>query len=139
MQLVKGIYGSNVDDIETFIQAPVAFCAKEKTRPWTFVIWIPVILFEFLIFGLALALGIKYYRAGGDRQMFSRYRNSKRKTSLLYILLRDSITFPCIFSILCIINLVIWLLAATRLKQVIAHLATVFPTVLSVFWDHDSF
>ncbi|KAF8193783.1 hypothetical protein BJ912DRAFT_924446 [Pholiota molesta] len=133
IQLVQKMYGANVNDIETFIQVSVAFCAKEKNTPWIFVVWIPLILFEFLIFGLALALGIQYYRVVGNRWMFSEYRNSKRKTTpLLYILLRDSITFPCIFSFSCIVNLIICLLAAHGLRQVIAHIASLFPSVLSV-------
>jgi hypothetical protein len=75
------------------LQNSLDFCGREKYPPWVFIIWIPVLLFEFLICTLALSLGIKYYRALGS-EMFSNYRNSNRETSLLYILLRDSIIFP---------------------------------------------
>jgi hypothetical protein len=79
---------------DVYGEAPVGFCAKEKITSWEFVVWIPIVSFELLICGLALALGIKYYLAVGNRRMFVDYRNSNRETSLLYILLRDSIIFP---------------------------------------------
>ncbi|KAF8176792.1 hypothetical protein BJ912DRAFT_930607 [Pholiota molesta] len=91
---VAMVYGSNLTE-DMLLQNSLDFCGREKYPPWVFIIWIPVLLFEFLICTLALSLGIKYYRALGS-EMFSNYRNSNRETSLLYILLRDSIIFPLI-------------------------------------------
>lgn len=153
IQLVQVIVGSNVNHAgklfamyflwainrlapqDVFVQTPVDFCAKEKYVSWIFVIWIPILVFELLICGLALTLGIKYYHALGSREMFPNYRNANRKTPLLYILLRDSILFPFVwvppfyhnvaspnvlrkyrFSVFCIVNLITFFLAATGLR-----------------------
>ncbi|KAF8175999.1 hypothetical protein BJ912DRAFT_930827 [Pholiota molesta] len=134
MQLVARIYGSDTADSDIFIQTPVEFCAKEKYTSWVFVLWIPVVLFESLICGLALALGIKYYREVGSHRIFSGYRNCNRKTPLLYILLRDSIIFPFIFSFFCIFNLLVAWLNTTGLKHVVAHASFILPVVSSVIF-----
>ncbi|KAF8171660.1 hypothetical protein BJ912DRAFT_932756 [Pholiota molesta] len=134
MQLVARIYGSDTADSDIFIQTPVEFCAKEKYTSWVFVLWIPVVLFESLICGLALALGIKYYREVGSHRIFSGYRNSNRKKPLLYILLRDSIIFPFIFSFFCIFNLLVAWLNTTGLKHVVAHASFILPVVSSVIF-----
>ncbi|KAF8193782.1 hypothetical protein BJ912DRAFT_231297 [Pholiota molesta] len=134
IQSVQKTYGLKVNNSETIIQASHAFCVKERITPWTFVVWIPLVLFEFLVFSLALSLGIKYCRAVGSHKIFSDYRNSNRKTPLMYILLRDSTIFPFIFSLSCMINFMIFVLAEDRLRPVIAHIASIFPIVLSIIF-----
>ncbi|KAF8171657.1 hypothetical protein BJ912DRAFT_118216 [Pholiota molesta] len=134
MQLVSRIDGSNTADSGISIQTPVEFCAKEKYTSWVFAIWIPVVLFESLICGLALALGIKYYREVGSHRIFSGYRNCNRKTPLLYILLRDSIIFPFFFSLFCIFNLLVAWSNTTGLRHAVAHASFILPVVASVIF-----
>ncbi|KAF8175997.1 hypothetical protein BJ912DRAFT_930824 [Pholiota molesta] len=134
MQLVSRIDGSNTADSGISIQTPVEFCAKEKYTSWVFAIWIPVVLFESLICGLALALGIKYYREVGSHRIFSGYRNCNRKTPLLYILVRDSIIFPFFFSLFCIFNLLVAWSNTTGLRHAVAHASFNLPVVSSVIF-----
>ncbi|KAF8171656.1 hypothetical protein BJ912DRAFT_118317 [Pholiota molesta] len=134
IQLVGWLDGSNVNTADVYGEAPVGFCAKEKITSWEFVVWIPIVSFELLICGLALALGIKYYLAVGNHRMFLDYRNSNRETSLLYILLRDSIIFPIIFALVGILNLSVFFLTATKLRHDIVHITLLFPVILSAIF-----
>ncbi|KAF8193781.1 hypothetical protein BJ912DRAFT_960471 [Pholiota molesta] len=117
IQLVKRMLVAKVNSSEVSVQPSGPFCAKEHFTSWNFVVWLPLMLFECLIF-----------------VMFSGYRNSNRKTPLLYILLRDSISFPFLFSLSCIINCLIFLQAGNKLRPVMAHISSLFPVVLSIIF-----
>ncbi|KAF9472994.1 hypothetical protein BDN70DRAFT_997880 [Pholiota conissans] len=131
IQVVSWYYGRMLTDSDVHIQNPVGFCSREKVPPWTFIIWIPPVLFEFLICTLAIALGVRYYREVGSHGMFPHLSNSSRTSSLFSILLRDSIVFPFIFSLSCIVNLVSFYLLSTGLRPTTAHAISLLPVILS--------
>ncbi|KAF9472988.1 hypothetical protein BDN70DRAFT_886333 [Pholiota conissans] len=123
--------GRMLADSDVHIQNPLGFCGREKFPPWMFIVWLPPVLFEFLICTLAVTLGIRYYQQVGSRGMFPNFPNSSRSSSLLFILLRDSILFPVIFSLSCIVNLVSFYLLSTGLRTTTAHAISLSPVVLS--------
>ncbi|KAF9472344.1 hypothetical protein BDN70DRAFT_887083 [Pholiota conissans] len=123
--------GRMLTDSDVHIRNPVGFCGREKFPPWMFIVWIPLILFEFLIGTLAVALGVRYYQIVGSHGMFPNLPNSSRSSSLLFILLRDSIVFPFIFALSCILNLVTFYLFSTGLRPAISHITFLLPSTLS--------
>jgi hypothetical protein len=68
----------------------VRLCTENSFPSWMYTLWIPIILYELLVLTLSVSLAVKYYQS--VRVM--REYNTKPPNSLLYILLRDSITFP---------------------------------------------
>ncbi|KAF9480701.1 hypothetical protein BDN70DRAFT_992504 [Pholiota conissans] len=121
-------YGRMLINSDILIHNPVGFCGREKLPPWMFIIWIPPVLFEFLICTLAVTLGVRYYQEAGSHEMFPHLPNSSRSSSLLFILLRDSIVFPFIFCLSCIINLVLFYLS---LRPTTSHTIFLLPATLS--------
>ncbi|KAF9484833.1 hypothetical protein BDN70DRAFT_872091 [Pholiota conissans] len=124
-------YGRMHNGSDINIQYPIGFCGKEMFPPWASITWIPFILFDCLICALAVALGIRYYQEVGSDGMFPNLPNSSRSSSLLFILLRDSIVFPFVFVLSCILNLVSFSLSSTGLRPATLHTTFLFPVVLS--------
>ncbi|KAF9472342.1 hypothetical protein BDN70DRAFT_998214 [Pholiota conissans] len=124
-------HGRMLTDSDILIHNPVGFCGREKFPPWMFIVWIPLMLFEFLIGTLAVALGVRYYQVVGSHGMFPNLPNSSRTSPLLFIVLRDSIVFPFIFALSCILNLVSFYLMSTRLRPAISHITFLLPSTLS--------
>ncbi|KAF9472347.1 hypothetical protein BDN70DRAFT_887088 [Pholiota conissans] len=131
MQVALWYYGRMLADSDILIPNPIGFCGREKFPPWMFIGWIPFVLFDCLIFTLAVALGIRYYLEAGSHEMFPHLPNSSRSSSLLFILLRDSIVFPFIFSLSCILNLVSFYMLSTGLRPTTAHTTFILPATLS--------
>ncbi|KAF9472999.1 hypothetical protein BDN70DRAFT_886351 [Pholiota conissans] len=131
IQVALWHHGRMLTDSDIHIQTPIGFCGEGKLPPWAFITWIPFVLFDCLICTLAVALGVRYYQEVGSHGMFPNLRNSSRPSSLLFILLRDSIVFPIVFSLLCVLNLVSFTLVSTGLKLVIIHTTFLLPAVLS--------
>jgi len=101
----------------------VSLSAQDSFPSWTYAAWIPIMMFELLVLLLSLALAFKYY------QTLRVFKASNTRwypsNSLVYILLRDSITFPFICLIICILNLV----ACARFP----YLVTQFTFCLAAF------
>ncbi|KAF9472844.1 hypothetical protein BDN70DRAFT_886525 [Pholiota conissans] len=131
IQVALWYYGRTLTDSDVHIQNPIGFCGKEKFSSWTFITWIPFVLFDCLICTLAVALGVRYYQEVGSRGMFPNLPNSSRSSSLLFILLRDSIVFPVVFSLSCILNLVSFYLSSTGLRPAMSHITFLLPATLS--------
>ncbi|KAF9472846.1 hypothetical protein BDN70DRAFT_997973 [Pholiota conissans] len=131
IQVALWYYGRMLTDSDILIPNPVGFCGREKFPPWMFIVWIPLALFEFMICTLAVTLGVRYYKEVGSYGMFPNLPNSSRTSPLLFILLRDSIVFPFIFSLSCILNLVSFYLLSTGLRPSTMHVTFLFPSVLS--------
>ncbi|KAF9472993.1 hypothetical protein BDN70DRAFT_937765 [Pholiota conissans] len=131
IQVVVWYHGRMLTDSDVHVQNPVGFCGREKFPPWMFIVWLPPVLFEILICTLAVTLGVRYYQEAGSHGMFPNFPNSSRSSSLLFILLRDSIVFPFIFSLSCILNLVSFYLLSTGLRANTAHAIFLLPVVLS--------
>ncbi|KAF9472348.1 hypothetical protein BDN70DRAFT_998218 [Pholiota conissans] len=131
IQVVLWHHGRMPTYSDIHIQTPIGFCGKGKLPPWAFITWIPFVLFDCLICTLAVALGVRYYQEVGSCEMFPNLANSSRSSSLLFILLRDSIAFPIVFSLSCVLNLVSFSLVSTGLKPVTIHTTFLLPAVLS--------
>ncbi|KAF9471435.1 hypothetical protein BDN70DRAFT_888184 [Pholiota conissans] len=131
IQVAIWYYGRMLTDSDIHIQTPIGFCGGGKFPPWAFITWIPFVLFDCLICTLAVALGVRCYQEVGSHGMFPNLRNSSRSSSLLFILLRDSIVFPIVFSLSCILNLVSFYLLSKGLKPVTIHTTVLLPVVLS--------
>ncbi|KAF9471152.1 hypothetical protein BDN70DRAFT_998718 [Pholiota conissans] len=124
-------YSKRLTDSDILIPNPIGFCGREKFPSWMFIAWIPLVLFECLICTLALTLGVRYYREVGSHGMFPNLPNSSRSSPLLFILLRDSIIFPFIFSLSCTLNLASFYLLSTGLRPTTMHATFLLPAVLS--------
>ncbi|KAF9470252.1 hypothetical protein BDN70DRAFT_998992 [Pholiota conissans] len=131
IQVPVWYYSRRLTDSDILIPNPVGFCGREKFPSWIFIAWIPLVLFECLICTLAVALGFRYYREAGSHGMFPNLPNSSRTSPLLFILLRDSIVFPFIFSLSCILNLVSYYLLSIGLRPATMHATFLLPAVLS--------
>ena len=79
---------TNHEHPAALVPAGISTCVPPFYRKSFWLIWIPPILFEGLILVLALNLGFKYYRE--NRILDVGFRTD----SLIFVLLRDSITFP---------------------------------------------
>jgi len=93
-------YFESVTDHEhpaTLVPAGISTCVSPFYRKSFWLIWIPPILFEGLILVLALNLGFKHYRENRTLDV------GIGTDSLIFVLLRDSITFP----FMCVLGLLI--------------------------------
>jgi len=77
-------------------------CLRLNPVGWSWVVWISRILFELLLFVLAVRIGIRNYHAMKVIQRLN--RGIPGGSSLLYVLLRDSAVFPflCVSSFISI-------------------------------------
>jgi len=66
-----------------------------------YILWIPVILFEFILFGFALRKGLQHSMIKGRVVLSPR-------SSVSSVLMRDSILFPALTATIYIISLAIW-------------------------------
>ncbi|KDR73802.1 hypothetical protein GALMADRAFT_633266 [Galerina marginata CBS 339.88] len=96
---------SNVQDVPIQETAPgINLCSQASFPSWLYTVWIPVTCFEVLVLALSVSLAVKYCHSVEIIRRAAPSRNS-----LVYILLRDSITFPFVTLTICIANLVSWM------------------------------
>ncbi|KAF9472990.1 hypothetical protein BDN70DRAFT_937763 [Pholiota conissans] len=131
IQVALWYYGRTATDSDILLQYPIGFCGREKFPPWVSIVWLPLVLFDCLIFTLAVILCVRCYKEAGSHEMFPNLPNSSRTAPLLFILLRDSIVFPFIFCLSCIINLVVFFLLTTGLRHTTIHITFLLPVILS--------
>ncbi|KAF9562758.1 hypothetical protein CPC08DRAFT_361381 [Agrocybe pediades] len=116
----------------------VRFCTQNVFSHWMFTIWIPIILFESLVLGLALSLALIYHRTiEGVADLQEEMPTAQvepffetKPESLAYILLRDSITFPFICVSLCIANFVVWITQPYVIIQIAFAVAAFAPCII---------
>ncbi|KAF8153041.1 hypothetical protein B0H34DRAFT_721934 [Crassisporium funariophilum] len=88
------------------LDSPEIVSCVEKVFPrWYRILWVPIILFESLIFAMSIWKGVEYYR---ESYTVNGAIYSDSGKSLVYTLLRDSILFPFIALIVCYINVIGW-------------------------------
>lgn len=104
----------------------VRLCAQDSFPSWMYTLWIPIIAFELLVLVLSLSLAVKYYQS----VRLMRRINAKPPDSLPYILLRDSITFPFICLVICILNLISWIRLPYLVTQFTFAFAAFAPIIL---------
>ncbi|KAF9054624.1 hypothetical protein BJ165DRAFT_1399809 [Panaeolus papilionaceus] len=73
------------------------------------------------MFGLTLNVGLMYHRA---------LRLGRKRKSLAYILFRDSILFPILAVLICVINLITWTSLPHSAIQMSVSLAAFVPCIL---------
>ncbi|KAF8967297.1 hypothetical protein BDZ97DRAFT_1804380 [Flammula alnicola] len=105
----------------------VHLCADASFPDWMYTIWIPIMFFELLVLCLSIALGVVHYRSMKVLRSLPSYER-RNSSSLVFILLRDSITFPFIFLMLCVLNII----SFKRLPYVVKLMTWVFPTFVPV-------
>ncbi|KDR69340.1 hypothetical protein GALMADRAFT_256190 [Galerina marginata CBS 339.88] len=109
----------------------VHLCSQNSWPSFMYTVWIPIAIFEFVVLSLSLSLAIKYYQSVKDlpaiRPTAIPWHNSD---SLLYILLRDSITFPFICLTICIVNFFIWMLLPYLAVQISFTVASFAPCII---------
>jgi len=108
----------------------IRICSRDSFPHFLYTIWIPILFFESLLLSLSFGIGIRYFRVmRGSVDLRSRaFRHS-----LLFVLVRDSITFPFMWALIlgctentslisvlsavsvCLSNLVVWILQPVRL------------------------
>ncbi|KAF8154462.1 hypothetical protein B0H34DRAFT_524170 [Crassisporium funariophilum] len=117
---------SLISGVSTRLDIPegVKICAKEKYPTWFYTLWIPIFLFELMMFLLSVRVGLKYYEF---EMLRSRRRHAK---SLVYILLRDSILYPFIAMSACIIGSVIWIKLPFTTLQMVNAFQGALPSIL---------
>ncbi|CAA7271091.1 unnamed protein product [Cyclocybe aegerita] len=121
IQLVAGINGISISD------PGVVICAGKILPKWVYLVWIAPILFELTVLGLSLNKGIEYYRAVCPVTNM-RLRASRR--SLVYILLRDSITFPFLGLLAAVLNLLTWMSYSRYVPQFTFMILSFIPCIL---------
>ncbi|KAH9484555.1 hypothetical protein JR316_0004037 [Psilocybe cubensis] len=110
--------------------APGVFLCTQRTFPsWMYITWIPIMIFEILVLGLSVSLGLRYYKTVRTLATI-RVDPSHKPDSLAYILLRDSITFPFLCLAACILNLIVWIHLPHAYIQLAFGIASFVPCVL---------
>ncbi|KIM36652.1 hypothetical protein M413DRAFT_13817 [Hebeloma cylindrosporum] len=100
---------------------PQANICKIRTLKLGFVAWISIALFELTVLVLAVKVALGYFHSA--RQMDIWHKNS-----LVYVLLRDSVLFPLIALLTCVINIV----SSLKLSYFAGQLTKTFSTMLPI-------
>ncbi|TFK19012.1 hypothetical protein FA15DRAFT_674837 [Coprinopsis marcescibilis] len=99
------------------ITPTLTFCVPSGFSHFYWLFWCFIIAFDLLVFGLALAQGITYFREKraahqkrhGQSSMISTLSVSwETNGNIFQVLLRDSITFPFIGLMICLFNILAW-------------------------------
>lgn len=106
-----------------FPDSPGHFCTPTATWPLYYTLWIPLLSFETLLFGLALFKGYQSLR--------SEVRTGWSGRCVLNILIRDSIMYFFILFATYLTNMLIWTLGGTLLAEVPVGFASAMPTVMT--------
>ncbi|PPQ86939.1 hypothetical protein CVT25_009825 [Psilocybe cyanescens] len=106
----------------------VHICKQDSFPSWAYSIWVPIVFYETVMLILAGAMGISYYKS--DRRRVLQDISQSSSPSLLYILVRDSITFPLIGFVICIVNLISWAAFPYLVAQMTFPFALFFPCIL---------
>lgn len=121
------LVASNLSSIRSgkpVVAPPGANICPRRKLPLMFVVWIPIALFELLVLGLAVKVGLNYFHS------IRREHRAHRRKSLAYVLLRDSIVFPLISVLMCIVNLIVMLKLSYIASQLTMPLSSMLPIVL---------
>ncbi|KAF6742571.1 hypothetical protein DFP72DRAFT_1081796 [Ephemerocybe angulata] len=113
--IVIGVYSTRENGIPLFydtVNGTLRTCIP-SIPPWFWGLWMLLMVFDFLIFVLAIWEGLQF-RKESQARLRSRQMNEimvgtrYKERSLLRILLRDSIIFPFIGLLMCISNALAW-------------------------------
>jgi len=105
----------------------VHICSLDSFPHFLFAIWIPILAFESLLLSLSLYVGIMYYKS---IWYAANIRSPDFQRSLLFVLVRDSIAFPFIAVVICLVNLVVWILFPVLQTEIAFALAAFTPCIL---------
>ncbi|KAF8875536.1 hypothetical protein CPB84DRAFT_443093 [Gymnopilus junonius] len=109
-------------------------CAQISFPPWLYTMWIPIAGFDFLLMSLTLSPAVKHYRSMKSMKMAGLLSGSTirhgAESSLAYILLRDSITFPFIALLVSLGNLVVFMQEPVLAAQLSLSIALFIPCVV---------
>ncbi|KAF8902771.1 hypothetical protein CPB84DRAFT_1775419 [Gymnopilus junonius] len=111
----------------------VTLCQERSFPQWLYVIWFPIASFEILLLVLSLSPALKYHkgiraaRLSGINSYLTSWGDPR---SLAYVLLRDSVTFPCISLTICVANLIIWICLPHIAAQMAFCIAAFIPCII---------
>ncbi|KAJ6468126.1 hypothetical protein C8R47DRAFT_1151922 [Mycena vitilis] len=88
----------------------MTFCVPGDVPDWFFTFWIPILMFESLLCGLALYRGFQTFRASGGV-----FQSGKH---LVAILIRDSVLYFLVMFATYLTNMLVWLSAPPSLLEI---------------------
>ncbi|KAJ7895502.1 hypothetical protein B0H14DRAFT_2333890, partial [Mycena olivaceomarginata] len=86
------------------------FCVPDGVPDYFFAFWLPIILFESLLCGLALYRGFQTFRAAGTLFQSGRH--------LVAILIRDSVLYFLVMFATYLTNMLVWASASTNFLEI---------------------
>ncbi|KAF9048877.1 hypothetical protein BJ165DRAFT_1066125 [Panaeolus papilionaceus] len=99
----------------------IELCTRESYPAWTATMWIPMTLLEVMMLSLAIVAGLRFQRS----RSFTLSHGS-----LIYLVLRDSILFPFIAVIVCVLNVIAWTSLNYLSAQATIALCAFIPNIL---------
>ncbi|KAF4614571.1 hypothetical protein D9613_002527 [Agrocybe pediades] len=106
----------------------IHLCMQNGFPPYVFASWPVVLVFEGMVVFFSISTALEHYRSVENASR--RLQPSQPTTRLIYILFRDSITFPIIFIILCSINLLFSLVVSPEVGRAIIPISNLAPCIL---------
>ncbi|PPQ64816.1 hypothetical protein CVT26_002648 [Gymnopilus dilepis] len=122
------VYGPTASDPAPGVNA----CTQIPYPSWLYALWIPIAAFEVLLLSFTLLPAVRHYRSTKSMKKASLPGNIRHgaDSSLAYILLRDSITFPFVSLIVCLGNLFVFMREPVLAAQLSLSVALFTPCVL---------
>ncbi|PPQ72429.1 hypothetical protein CVT26_003792 [Gymnopilus dilepis] len=108
-----GLWDHQSDTLFSAVPDPapgVQLCSQNTWPDFMWAAWVPVFFFESFILALSVSLAVKYYKSIRTLHAVRQTNGMpwENSDSLVYILLRDSITFPSILTAFCFSNFFVW-------------------------------
>ncbi|KAK0217404.1 hypothetical protein EDD85DRAFT_869105 [Armillaria nabsnona] len=119
--VIMGIVLSNIT--VSYTPPGTSFCASSGIPDYFYAFWIPTIVFESLLCGLALFRGFQTFNSDGP--LFS---NGRR---LVSILIRDSVFYFVVMFATYLTNLLVWAAAPVDLLEIPIGFSVTFSCVMS--------
>lgn len=120
--VIMGIVLSNISTAPAVLPG-TSVCASSGTPHYFYAFWIPTIVFESLLCGLALFRGFQTFRSDGP--LFSSGRQ------LVSILIRDSVFYYVVMFATYLTNLLVWTVAPADLLEIPIGFSVTFSCVMS--------
>lgn len=106
---------------------PMYMCILQNTWPLSYLYWVPFLVFETMLFTLALVKGVKSYLDEELRLVFDRGKAMRA----MEVLLRDSILYFLLIFTTYLVNFLCWVIADGRLGEIPVAFCVSMSSVMS--------
>jgi len=106
---------------------PMYVCILQNTWPLSYLYWLPFLVFETMLFTLALVRGVKSYLDHELRLVFDRGKAMRA----MEVLLRDSILYFLLIFSAFLVNFLCWVIADGRLGEIPVAFCVSMSSVMS--------